>query len=163
MEIDQSFRDRITTAISSALEPLPTVLAAWEGGSAAFGAVDGYSDIDLNILVDDDVAFDRLYAVAEASLCSVSPITPSHFAPPGRYYKLKDGGEFVGFLLRKGGQSGKEFYRDVTGGEQSFVKGDILSRRELHSSLMPEGLVGTLTDAELRDLLEFLMPAHGAQ
>jgi hypothetical protein len=95
MEIDQSFRDRITTAICRALEPLPTVLAAWEGGSAAFGAVDGYSDIDLNILVDDDVAFDRLYAVAEASLNAVSPITASHFVPPGRYYKLKDGGDFL--------------------------------------------------------------------
>ena len=95
MEIDQSFRDRITTAIGSALEPLPTVLAAWEGGSAAFGAVDGYSDIDLNVLVDDDVAFDRLYEIAEASMGAVSPITASHFAPPGRYYKLKDGGDFL--------------------------------------------------------------------
>ena len=95
MEVDQSLRDRITTAICRALEPLPTVLAAWEGGSAAFGAVDAYSDIDLNVLVDDDVSVDLLYAAAEASLDAVSPITASHFVPPGRYYKLRDGGEFL--------------------------------------------------------------------
>jgi hypothetical protein len=95
MEIDQFLRDRITTAICDALEPLPTVLAAWEGGSAAFGAVDSYSDIDLNVLVDDDVSFDLLYAAAEVSLGAVSPITVSHSVPPGRYYKLRDGGEFL--------------------------------------------------------------------
>jgi hypothetical protein len=66
-----------------------------EGGSAAFGAVDGYSDIDLNVLVDDDVSFDLLYAAVEISLDAVSPITASHFVPPGRYYKLRDGGEFL--------------------------------------------------------------------
>ena len=57
--------------------------------------MDGYSDIDLNVLVDDDVSFDLLYAAAEASLEAVSPITASHFVPPGRYYKLRDGGEFL--------------------------------------------------------------------
>jgi hypothetical protein len=95
MEIDQPIRDRITTAVCEALEPLPAVLAAWEGGSAGFGAVDDYSDIDLNVLVDDDVSLDLLYATAEESLGAVSPITASHFVPPGRYYKLRDGGEFL--------------------------------------------------------------------
>ena len=95
MQIDQILRDRITAAICEALEPLPSVLAAWEGGSAAFAAVDGYSDIDLNVVVDDAVSFDLLYATAEASLNAVSPIVRSHFVPPGRYYKLRDGGEFL--------------------------------------------------------------------
>src|ERR1700752_1167310 len=95
MMIDQSMRDRISRAICEALRPLPVVLAAWEGGSAAFGAVDGYSDIDLNVLVDNEAAFEALYAAAEASLETVPPITASHVVPPGRYYKLKDGGEFL--------------------------------------------------------------------
>ena len=95
MVINQSMRDRISRAICEALRPLPVVLAAWEGGSAAFGAVDGYSDIDLNVLVDNDAASDALYAAAEASLETVSPIIASHFVPPGRYYKLQDGGEFL--------------------------------------------------------------------
>ena len=95
MKIDQSFRDRIIAAVCEALEPLPSVLAAWEGGSAAFAAVDGYSDIDLNVVVDDSVSIDLLHATAEASLNAVSPIVTSHFVPPGRYYKLRDGGEFL--------------------------------------------------------------------
>lgn len=95
MAIIESLRSRITSAVCNALEPLPTVLAAWEGGSAAFGAVDGYSDIDLSFVVDDDVSSDLLYATAEASLETVSPITASHVVSPGRYYKLKDSGEFL--------------------------------------------------------------------
>jgi hypothetical protein len=93
--IDQFLRDRISTAISEALRPLPVVFAGWEGGSVAFGALDGYSDIDLNYLVDDDASSELLYASAENALETVSLITASHTVPPGRYYKLKDGGEFL--------------------------------------------------------------------
>ena len=64
---------------------------------------------------------------------------------------------FVGFLLRAGGISGKEYYRDLTGKEQAFGKDDIAGREELKTSIMPGGLVGTFTDEELRDLLAFLM------
>jgi hypothetical protein len=95
MMIDQSLRDRISSAVSEALRPLPVVLAGWEGGSAAFGAVDGYSDIDLTYLVEDDASFELLYASAANALATVSPVTASHTVPLGRYYKLKDGGEFL--------------------------------------------------------------------
>ncbi len=92
---DPGLREQVTLAICHALEPLPNVLAGWEGGSAAFGAVDEYSDIDLNFVIDDPVSVDLLYAAAEAALQSVSPIVSSHFVPPGRYYKLEAGGEFL--------------------------------------------------------------------
>ena len=36
-----------------------------------------------------------LYAAAESALQTVSPIAVSFNAPPGRYYKLEDGGEFL--------------------------------------------------------------------
>jgi hypothetical protein len=71
------------------------VLAGWEGGSAALGAIDAYSDVDLNFLVSDDVSFEILYEHAERSLATVSPVVASHSVPPGRYYKLKDVGEFL--------------------------------------------------------------------
>jgi hypothetical protein len=93
--IDQSFRDRISDAVTQALRPLPTVFAGWEGGSAAFGAVDAYSDIDLEYIVADDASFDDLYAVAERAIEAVSPITASHAPLKGRYYKLKDAGDFL--------------------------------------------------------------------
>ena len=95
MMIDHSLRDRISSAVTEALRPLPAVLAGWEGGSAAFGAVDAYSDIDLTYLVADEASFELLYASAEHALEMVSPITASHVVPLGRYYKLKDGGEFL--------------------------------------------------------------------
>jgi putative heme-binding domain-containing protein len=67
--------------------------------------------------------------------------------------KLKDGTDFSGILLRS---SSTEVFRDPTGRERSFKPEDILERTELTTSLMPPGLVGSLTDAELRDLLAFL-------
>ena len=93
--VDKSLRNRISNAITEALRPLPIVFAGWEGGSAAFGGVDEYSDIDLTYLVADDASFELLYASAEHALETVSSITGSHDAPPGRYYMLKDGGEFL--------------------------------------------------------------------
>jgi hypothetical protein len=95
MMIDHSLRDRISSAVTEALRPLPAVLAGWEGGSAAFGAVDAYSDIDLEYLVADDASFELLYALAERAIETVSPIIASHTPLKGRYYKLKDGGDFL--------------------------------------------------------------------
>ena len=67
--------------------------------------------------------------------------------------KLADGTDFMGILLRS---SSTEVFRDVTGKERTFQKSDIVERTELKTSLMPPGLVMSLTDAELRDLLAFL-------
>lgn len=67
--------------------------------------------------------------------------------------RLKDGGDFLGILLRS---SSTEVYRDLTGRERTFQKADIVQRTELKTSLMPAGLVAMLTDGELRDLLAFL-------
>ena len=90
-----ALREQITLAVCDALELRPEVLAGWEGGSAAFGALDEFSDIDLNFLIDDTVSVDLLYTAAEASLQTVSPVTARHFVPPGCYYKLEAGGEFL--------------------------------------------------------------------
>jgi hypothetical protein len=64
-ELNRSLRDRIAAPSAMRLKPLPHVLAGWEGGSAAFGALDRYSDIDLTFLVDDEVPFEQLYAPLE--------------------------------------------------------------------------------------------------
>ena len=67
--------------------------------------------------------------------------------------KLRDGTEFIGILLRS---SSIDVFRDLTGKERTFQKADIIQRTELTTSLMPPGLVATLTDEELRDLLAFV-------
>jgi hypothetical protein len=92
---DPAIRSEIVEALCAGLEPLPEVLAGWEGGSAAWGTSDEYSDLDLNFLVADDAPFEALYSCAERSLETVSRIALRHSVPPGRYYRLKDGGEFL--------------------------------------------------------------------
>ena len=67
--------------------------------------------------------------------------------------ELKDGTTFTGILLRS---SSTDVFRDLTGKEKSFPEADIVKRTELRTSLMPPGLVMSLTNEELRDLLAFL-------
>jgi hypothetical protein len=93
--VDHSLRQRIVRAVWLALESRPAVYAGWEGGSAAFGNDDVYSDIDLNFIVEDKCSLDSLYAAAEAALEEVSPVCVNHVVSPGRYYKLAAGGEFL--------------------------------------------------------------------
>lgn len=89
-----------------------------------------------------------------------SILEPSREVAPQFYpsqVKLKDGSEFIGILLRS---SSTEVFRDLTGRERSFPQTDIVKRTELKTSLMPQGLVMSLTDEELRDLLAFLTSAR---
>lgn len=96
MEIgDSTLRSRITEAVSNGLQPLAYVLAGWECGSVAFNLEDAYSDIDLNFLLDDTFPADPFYVVVESALETISPIVASHAQPPGRYFKLKDGSDFL--------------------------------------------------------------------
>ena len=134
MTLDYSFRDRISKAVTEALRSLPSVFAGWEGGSAAFGAVDAYSDIDLEYLVADDASFELLYAVAERALETVSPITASHTPLKGRYYKLRDGGDFllVDLIFTRVGDPDHELDVERHGNlVPLFDKGDWLRRRPL--------------------------------
>lgn len=96
MELDhRSLRARLVDAVVGVLEPLPAIRAGWEGGSAAFEAVDEYSDIDLCFIVDSETSYETLYAIARQALETVSPVSLTHDQPPGRYYKLSEGGEFL--------------------------------------------------------------------
>jgi len=88
------FRESVCRAVCNALESHPSVLAGWEGGSVAFGAMDQYSDLDLNVLVSNVSATTALHSIAEVALETLSPITLVHPEPPGRYYKLRDGGDY---------------------------------------------------------------------
>lgn len=92
---EHALRERICEALCVRFEPRADVLAGWEGGSAAFGAVDAYSDLDVSFLVAAGADPAALYVAAEEALASVSPIVASHYVAPGRYYKLRDGGEFL--------------------------------------------------------------------
>jgi putative membrane-bound dehydrogenase-like protein len=85
-----------------------------------------------------------------------SILEPSRDIAPQYFHtilELKDGTIFNGILLRS---SSNEVYRDQTGKERTFKKDEIESSTESKLSLMPTGLLNSLTDSELRDLLAFL-------
>jgi predicted nucleotidyltransferase len=73
-------RADITTALRAALEPLAGVLAVWEGGSAAFGRADAWSDLDLYVLAEDDAVELALGAAVEA-LGAIGPLAVCHRLP----------------------------------------------------------------------------------
>ena len=87
-----------------------------------------------------------------------SILQPSRDVDPQYFPRMlitDDGHVFTGIMLRDGG-GGNEVYRDNTGRERVFKTEKIIERKELQTSMMPEGLVDTLTDRELRDLIAFM-------
>ncbi len=68
---------------------------------------------------------------------------------------MKNGNVHTGIAMRRGGNS--EVYLGIDGKEIRLDKRQIKSKIEGHHSLMPEGLVHTMTLNELRDVLEFLL------
>ena len=79
-------------------------------------------------------------------------VDPQYFP---RTLLTTDGRVFTGIMLRDGG-GGNEYYRDSTGRERMFKTSDIVQRKELQTSMMPEGLIDTMTDRELRNLIAFM-------
>lgn len=73
-------RTALLSALQAAVEPLPYAHALWQGGAAAFNRVDEWSDIDLQIDVDDDRVADAL-AVVEQTLAALSPIALRYELP----------------------------------------------------------------------------------
>src|SRR6056297_1715806 len=92
---------------------------------------------------------DRLLA---ALLLPSRDIDPQYFP---RMLLMEDGTVFTGLLLRDGG-GGREVYRDNSGKERAFETEHIVQRKELSTSMMPDGLIELMTDREIRDLLAFL-------
>jgi len=92
-------RDAIVAAVRNAVEPLSYVIAMWEGGSAAWGREDEWSDLDLQLLVDDDRVAAAIAAV-ETALAALSPVEIRFEAPRPTwhgheqvFYRLRDAGE----------------------------------------------------------------------
>ncbi|MCB0713665.1 MAG: nucleotidyltransferase domain-containing protein [Ignavibacteriae bacterium] len=59
-------RETILERLRSTLEPLSYVDAMWEGGSAAFNRVDEWSDIDVQVICNDERVEDAFTAVENA-------------------------------------------------------------------------------------------------
>jgi predicted nucleotidyltransferase len=66
-------RQKILEAILATLEPKDFVLALWQGGSAAHGSTDEWSDIDIQVIVEDD-RVEETFDILEESLKTISEI-----------------------------------------------------------------------------------------
>lgn len=87
-------REPILRALEHAMRPLPYVHSMFEAGSAAFGRLDAYSDIDLEFDVDDGHE-DEAFAVLEVAIEALSPVQhrwvlplPQSHGMAQRFYRL---------------------------------------------------------------------------
>lgn len=89
-------RQKILETIIAALEPLDFILALWQGGSAAHGYTDEWSDLDIEVIVEDNyvqVTFD----IVEKSLKTISEISFKYRVPEPTWH-----GHFQCFYQLKG-------------------------------------------------------------
>jgi hypothetical protein len=94
-------RQQILDALTSAFEPLPYTHALWQGGAAANGRVDEWSDIDLQLDVDDEFAEQAMQQV-EAVLETLSPVDlklelpmPTWHGHRQTFFRLADASEYL--------------------------------------------------------------------
>jgi hypothetical protein len=93
-------RDGIVKALVADLKPRRYVKAFWEGGAAAFGRLDEWSDLDLYILVSAGKV-EETFGVVEESLRRLSPISQTYVVRVGfegvaqKFYRLKWASEFA--------------------------------------------------------------------
>lgn len=94
-------RNTIVRTLTEALEPLPWVDALWEGGSAAFGRADAWSDVDVYAVVADD-KLDEAFRVVEGALTRLSPIRlkyepawPPESGTSQAFYRLERASEYL--------------------------------------------------------------------
>ncbi len=110
-------RGPLIAKLRAALEALPGVDAAWEGGSAAFGREDAWSDVDVVAVVADD-AVDSTFAAVEAALDAIGPRELTHpmsgtAGYAQRFYRLHGAGEFLVVDLALMRRSDPLLFREV--------------------------------------------------
>jgi predicted nucleotidyltransferase len=94
-------KKQIITALCAALEPLDFTHALWEGGAAAFGRVDEWSDLDILVDVDDEHVEETLQVI-EDTLTKLSPIEIKYAVPQPTwhghsqvFYRIRDTSKFL--------------------------------------------------------------------
>jgi hypothetical protein len=94
-------RDRLLSTLRERLGPLECVHAMWEAGAIAFGRVDDWSDVDLQIVVDDDQV-ENAFGLVESALAELSPIDATFRFPEPvwhghsqAFYRLKDASPYL--------------------------------------------------------------------
>lgn len=73
-------RDKIIEKLITILEPLDFALALWQGGSAASGYTDEWSDIDIHVIVQDNLV-EKTFDIVETSLKTISDLSFKYRIP----------------------------------------------------------------------------------
>jgi hypothetical protein len=136
-------REAILRALRDGLEPLEFVHAMWEGGAAAFGRVDAWSDVDVQVDVDDGHAADA-FAAAEDALSRLSAIELKYSVPEPawhgqsqKFYRLHGSSQFlvIDFVVVKHSSSTKFIQREIHGEPVvHFDKSDVIQHVPLDTS-----------------------------
>ena len=87
---------RLRDTVHAALAALPWAHALWEGGSTAFGRADEWSDVDLQVDVDDAKVAET-FAAVEAALAEIATVDLVYVVPEPawhghsqRFYRFAD-------------------------------------------------------------------------
>ncbi|MCC7020099.1 MAG: hypothetical protein IT332_10115 [Ardenticatenales bacterium] len=98
-------RAALVAVVVDAVRDRPDVLAAWEGGSAAWGRADRWSDADVQLLAADDepATIDAIFEAVERALASGGGGITHRFHVPEpawhghaqRFYRVAAAGPFV--------------------------------------------------------------------
>ena len=105
--------------MTESLRPLDFVRAFWEGGAAAYGRVDEWSDLDLYVMTTSGMA-DDVFRTVEKVLRQMSPIS--------EVYKVASGWEGVE----------QRFYRLALASEYLFVDLAVVSEDSSEKFITPE-------------------------
>lgn len=73
-------REKILQTIIAALQPQDFVLALWQGGSAAHGYTDEWSDLDIVVIVEDNFV-QQTFDIVEEGLQTISEISFKYRVP----------------------------------------------------------------------------------
>ena len=85
----------------------------------------------------------------------IDPNAAISFGYEGFNVKTKSGSTLVGYIIS---DSDDELVMKVPGGVSvTTKKSEIFSKDKIDGSLMPEGLIASITEEELVDLVEYLM------
>jgi len=144
-------RDSIIRALTSELQPLPSVHAFWEAGAAVFNRIEEWSDIDLYIVVEDAAAVSEAFIIVEKALTALSPIRIKHEVtwPPAsgifqKFYRLEGTNEFllVDLAVMTLSAPDKFLVREIHGDAMFlFNKGDTVRIPPLDAEAFVRGLL----------------------
>ena len=113
-------RQEIIDTLHQRLLASEKILGAWIAGSAAFGRVDEWSDIDLSVLAEDG-SVEAGFALVEEALRALSVIelihpilTPAWPGMQQKFYRLQGAGEFLLIDVAIFQRSSPDLFLDTT-------------------------------------------------